>query len=66
MSAFVRAATTALKEQPVVNAVIDNNDMVYRDFIDISVAVAAPAGLVVPVIRNCQNLGYADIEKVWI
>lgn len=53
MSAFVRAATTALKEQPVVNAVIDNNDMVYRDFIDISVAVAAPAGLVVPVIRNC-------------
>lgn len=64
MSAFVRAATTALKEQPVVNAVIDNNDMVYRDFIDISVAVAAPAGLVVPVIRNCQNLGYADIEKV--
>ena len=38
--------------------------MVYRDFIDISVAVATPKGLVVPVIRNCQELGYADIEKV--
>ena len=64
MSAFVNAAATALKEQPVVNAVIDGNDMVYRDFIDISVAVATPAGLVVPVLRNCQGMGYADIEKV--
>ena len=53
MSAFIRAATTALKEQPVVNAVIDNNEMVYRDFVDISVAVATPKGLVVPVLRNC-------------
>ena len=66
MSAFIRASTAALREQPVVNAVIDGNDMVYRDFIDISVAVATPTGLVVPVIRNCQNLGYADIEKVII
>ena len=64
MSAFIRAATTALKEQPIVNAVIDQNDIVYRDFIDISVAVATPTGLVVPVVRNCQNLGFADIEKV--
>jgi 2-oxoglutarate dehydrogenase E2 component (dihydrolipoamide succinyltransferase) len=64
MSAFVRASTAALKEQPVVNAVIDGNDMVYRDFVDISVAVATPTGLVVPVIRNCQQMGYADIEKV--
>lgn len=64
MSAFVRAATAALKEQPVVNAVIDGNDMVYRDFIDISVAVATPTGLVVPVLRNCQNLDYAGVEKV--
>ena len=63
MSAFVRAATAALKEQPVVNAVIDGNDIVYRDFIDISVAVATPAGLVVPVLRNCQNLDYAGVEK---
>jgi 2-oxoglutarate dehydrogenase E2 component (dihydrolipoamide succinyltransferase) len=65
MSAFVKAAAAALKEQPVVNAVIDGNDMVYRDFIDISVAVSTPAGLVVPVLRNCQNLGYADVEKVY-
>jgi len=64
MSAFVRAATAALQEQPVVNAVIDGNDIVYRDFIDISVAVATPTGLVVPALRNCQNLGYAGVEKV--
>ena len=64
MSAFIRAATVALKEQPVVNAVIDGNEMVYRDFVDISVAVATPSGLVVPVVRNCQSLGFADIEKV--
>jgi 2-oxoglutarate dehydrogenase E2 component (dihydrolipoamide succinyltransferase) len=53
MSAFLRASTQALKEQPVVNAVIDGNDIVYRDYIDISVAVAAPSGLLVPVIRDC-------------
>lgn len=64
MSAFVKAATAALQEQPIVNAVIDGTDIVYRDFIDISVAVATPVGLVVPVIRNCQNLGYHDVEKV--
>ena len=64
MSAFVRASAAALKDQPIVNAVIDGNDIVYRDFVDISVAVATPTGLVVPVLRNCQSLGYADIEKV--
>jgi pyruvate/2-oxoglutarate dehydrogenase complex dihydrolipoamide acyltransferase (E2) component len=64
MSAFVRASAAALKDQPIVNAVIDGNDIVYRDFVDISVAVATPTGLVVPVLRNCQNLGYAEIEKV--
>lgn len=64
MSAFIRAATVALKEQPIVNAVIDQTDIVYRDFVDISVAVATPSGLVVPVVRNCQNLSFADIEKV--
>ena len=53
MSAFVKAAAAALREQPIVNAVIDGKDLVYRDFIDISVAVATPAGLVVPVLRNC-------------
>lgn len=64
MSAFIRASTVALKEQPIVNAVIDGGDLVYRDFVDISVAVATPTGLVVPVVRNCQDLGFADIEKV--
>ena len=59
MSAFIRATTAALQEQPVVNAVIDNNEIVYRDFIDISVAVATPTGLVVPALRNCQDMGYA-------
>ena len=53
MSAFVKAATAAIKEQPVVNAVIEGNEMVYRDFVDISVAVSTPTGLVVPVLRNC-------------
>lgn len=63
MSAFVRAATVALLEQPVINAVIDGSDIVYRDYVDISVAVATPTGLVVPVLRNCQDMGFADIEK---
>ena len=63
MSAFMKASVQALKEQPVVNAVIDDNDMVYRDFIDISTAVSTPTGLVVPVLRNCQDFGFADFEK---
>uniref|UniRef100_A0A0B7AK64 Dihydrolipoyllysine-residue succinyltransferase component of 2-oxoglutarate dehydrogenase complex, mitochondrial n=1 Tax=Arion vulgaris TaxID=1028688 RepID=A0A0B7AK64_9EUPU len=63
MSAFVKAAAFALADQPVVNAVIDDLDIVYRDFIDISVAVATPKGLVVPVIRNVETMNYADIEK---
>lgn len=66
MSAFVRASAQALKEQPIVNAVIDGTDIVYRDFVDISVAVSTPTGLVVPVLRNCQGLDYAGIEKVII
>ncbi len=64
VSAFVKASTAALKEQPIVNAVIDGTDLVYRDFVDISVAVATPNGLVVPVLRNCQDMGYHDVEKV--
>ncbi|RUS84968.1 hypothetical protein EGW08_007279 [Elysia chlorotica] len=63
MSAFVKAAAFALQDQPVVNAVIDDMEIVYRDFIDISVAVATPKGLVVPVIRNVEGMNYADIEK---
>lgn len=63
MSGFVKAATCALQNQPVVNAVIDGNDMVYRDFVDISVAVSTPKGLVVPVLRNCQDMEMHDAEK---
>lgn len=47
----------------MVNAVIDGKDIVYREFIDISVAVATPKGLLVPVLRNCETLSFADIEK---
>ena len=63
MSAFMKASVAALKEQPVVNAVIDDNEMVYRDFIDISTAVSTPTGLVVPVLRNVQDYGFADFER---
>lgn len=62
MSAFMKASVQALKEQPVVNAVINDGDMVYRDFIDISTAVSTPTGLVVPVIRNCQDMGFHTME----
>ena len=63
MSCFMKASVHALREQPVVNAVIDGNDMVYRDFIDISTAVSTPTGLVVPVIRNCQDMGFHHMEQ---
>lgn len=56
MSGFIKASTLALQEQPVVNAVIEGKDMVYRDFTDISVAVSTPKGLVVPVLRNTQDM----------
>lgn len=62
MSAFMKASVQALKEQPVVNAVINDGDMVYRDFIDISTAVSTPTGLVVPVIRNCQEMKFHEME----
>ena len=64
MSFFVRAATLALQEYPVVNSVIDGNEIVRRNFVDISVAVATPTGLLVPVLRDCQNKGFHDIEHV--
>jgi len=63
MSAFVRASSIALTENPDVNAVIDDDAIVYRDYQDISVAVASPAGLVVPVLRNVERLSFAEIEK---
>jgi 2-oxoglutarate dehydrogenase E2 component (dihydrolipoamide succinyltransferase) len=63
MSLFVKAATLALQAEPAVNAVIDGGDIVYRDYTDVSVAVASPTGLVVPVIRNTHLMSLADIER---
>lgn len=65
MSAFVLAATSALQEIPAVNAYIDDEtkEIVYRDFVDISVAVASPTGLVVPVLRNTETMDFADVER---
>ncbi|KAK4299099.1 hypothetical protein Pmani_028604 [Petrolisthes manimaculis] len=62
MSAFVKASAYALTQQPNVNAVIDDGEIVYRDFVDISVAVATPKGLVVPVLRNVEGMNYLDVE----
>jgi 2-oxoglutarate dehydrogenase E2 component (dihydrolipoamide succinyltransferase) len=63
MSFFTKATTYALQEWPAVNAYIDGDELVYHDFCDISIAVSAPKGLVVPVIRNAESLSMADIEK---
>lgn len=63
MGAFVRGVVQAVKEQPVVNAVIVGDEIVYRDYVDISVAVSTPTGLVVPVLRNCENMSYAGVEQ---
>jgi len=63
MSAFVKASAYALTKQPTVNAVIEGSEIIYRDFVDVSVAVATPKGLVVPVLRNASELDYAGIEK---
>jgi len=63
MSPFVAAAASALMEYPLVNAVIDDDAIVYRDYVDISVAVSSPTGLVVPVLRNVQDMSWAGIEK---
>ncbi|MFZ5748317.1 MAG: 2-oxoglutarate dehydrogenase complex dihydrolipoyllysine-residue succinyltransferase [Pseudomonadota bacterium] len=63
MGFFVKAACMALKDIPSVNASIDGDDIVYHDYADVSVAVSAPQGLVVPVIRNAESLSVAGIEK---
>jgi len=63
MSFFSKAVCTALKEWPAVNARIENDEIVYSDFVDISIAVSAPKGLVVPVIRNADSLSLHAIEK---
>ena len=63
MSFFTKAVCVALQEWPAVNASIDGGDLVYSDFCDISIAVSAPKGLVVPVIRNAETLSFEGIEK---
>jgi len=63
MSFFVKACVTALKEWPAVNAEIDGDDLVYKNFYDIGVAVGTPNGLVVPVVRDCDKLSFAEVEK---
>jgi len=63
MSFFIKAAVYALKKYPVVNASVDGNDIVYHGYFDIGVAVGSPRGLVVPILRNADQLSFADIEK---
>ncbi|HOA47954.1 MAG TPA: 2-oxoglutarate dehydrogenase complex dihydrolipoyllysine-residue succinyltransferase [Novosphingobium sp.] len=63
MSFFAKAACLALKDIPAVNARIEGDEIVYHPYVDLSVAVSAPNGLVVPVVRNVDQLGFADIEK---
>jgi len=63
MSFFVKACVTALKEWPAVNAEIDGDELVYKNFYDIGVAVGTPNGLVVPVVRDCDTLSFAEVEK---
>ncbi|MEW4468735.1 2-oxoglutarate dehydrogenase complex dihydrolipoyllysine-residue succinyltransferase [Parasphingorhabdus sp. JC815] len=63
MGFFAKAACLALKDVPSVNAQIDGDEIVYHDYVDISVAVSAPNGLVVPVIRNAENMSFADVEN---
>ena len=63
MSFFVKAAAEALKRHPIINASVDGNDVIYHGYQDISVAVATDKGLVTPVLRDAQNMGFADIER---
>ncbi|ORZ12361.1 dihydrolipoyllysine-residue succinyltransferase E2 component [Absidia repens] len=63
MSAFVKASAIALQELPAVNASIEGADLVYHDYVDVSVAVSTPKGLVTPVLRNVEDMSFVDIEK---
>jgi 2-oxoglutarate dehydrogenase E2 component (dihydrolipoamide succinyltransferase) len=63
MSFFVKAAVAALKKYPIVNASVDGNDIVYHGYFDIGIAVGSPRGLVVPVLRNADQMSFADVEK---
>ena len=63
MSFFVKAAVHALKKFPLLNASVDGNDIVYHGYFDIGIAVGSPRGLVVPILRNADQMSFADIEK---
>ena len=63
MSFFVKASVHALKKYPIVNASVDGNDIVYHGYFDIGIAVSSPRGLVVPIVRNCDQMTLAEIEK---
>ena len=63
MSFFTKACAIALQKFPAINAYIDDENIIYHDFVDISIAVSTPKGLVVPVIRNAESLTFAEIEK---
>jgi len=63
MSFFVKAAVAALKKYPVVNASVDGNDIVYHGFFDVGIAVGSPRGLVVPILRDADQMTFADVEK---
>jgi len=63
MSFFVKATVHALKKYPILNASVDGNDIVYHGYFDIGIAVGSPRGLVVPILRNCDQMSLAEIEK---
>jgi len=63
MSCFVKAASNALLKERSVNAYIDGEEIVYKDYVDINVAVATPTGLLTPVLRDCDKMSFADVEK---
>ncbi len=63
MSFFTKACVAAMEKYPAVNAQIDGTDIIYHNYADVGIAVSTPKGLVVPVMRNAENLGFADIEK---
>jgi len=63
MSFFVKAAVAALKKYPIVNASVDGRDIIYHGYFDIGIAVGSPRGLVVPILRNADQLSIAEIEK---
>src|SRR3954465_4597077 len=63
MSFFVKAAVAALKKYPIVNASVDGTDIVYHGYFDIGIAVGSPRGLVVPILRNADQMSFPDIEK---